>query len=337
MADNINDNNTIVARKRLAPWIGIGAQGAWTDYMDAMRAADLDFHVHSEDLYWDRPDGFSLDECKIGAGLTGYPCHPENVQMYANVRGDTNQVLGLVTPRYEIVQNAEAFKVMQQVTDAGGVITNAGMTEQGLCFMVARMHGKDVNGEEFEINIMATNSFNTAFPIALIITPVRIICQNMYRRLMSNKDNLLVMRHNSHIHERLISYNSAMGRLASYEDDFNAMAVALAAASMSVADYKRLVEMIFPYPKPGGKYEQTSIDKVDALRNMFHDEYYLASDNQRWVGTPYGLVNAYYDYLSHGDNRKNMAGSWEDKRLSRLVDGSAVNNQVIKEAIKIAK
>ena len=55
MTDGIANNNII--SKRLAPWIGIGASGQWIDWRDAMEAAQLDFSVRAEDLYWDRPYG----------------------------------------------------------------------------------------------------------------------------------------------------------------------------------------------------------------------------------------------------------------------------------------
>jgi len=335
MADQI-----IVQRTRNVPWVGIGAKGEWDDYKEALRAAGLDFNVYAQDVFWERPDGFTLDEIMASPdpnAFAGYPSIMERVPVVANVRGDTNQQLGVVTPRYRIVQNRDAFKIMEQVVRSGGVITNAGMTQQGLCFMVARMMTTSYNGEDYELNIMCTNSFNGAFPLALIITPVRIICQNMYKGLMASRENVVRFRHETNIGDRLDRAYDIVGYLNDFDHQLNAQLVQLAMAQMGKAEYDKLLGMVFPYPKPGGVREATSVAKVDALREMFTADYFGAPDNDPWTDTVFGFVNAYYDYLSHAGNTKNMRGSWDDKRLSKLVSGDMVDKHVIKEAIKIAK
>lgn len=329
----------VVATHRVAPWIGIGAKGEWDDYHEALHAGGLDFNVYPQDVYWDKPDGITLDEIMASpdpALVTGYPCYMEKVDLIANVRGDTNQLLGVVTPRYKIVPNEKAFKIMEQVIAAGGVITNAGMTEQGLCFMVARMKNIDVNGDNYEIDFMATNSFNGMFPLALIITPIRIICQNMYRKLMGQADNVIRMRHETNIDGKLDRQYDILGKFNEYGIGFNAKVMQLAAAPMDADDYTRLLHMLFPYPKPGGARELTTIGKIDALREQFTTDYYGASDNVKFHGSVFGFVNAYYDYLSHAGNTKRTRGSWEDKRLSRLVTGDAVDMHLLKEVEKLA-
>lgn len=332
----MNDTSSagiVQAPTRNAPWIGIGASGIWTDWRDALSASGLDFTVHSEDSYWDKPD-MPLDDAKSSQMFTS---QPEKVDMKVNVKGDDNRVLGLVTPRYRIVQNCDAFKMMEPVTQAGGIITNAGMTEQGLCFMVARMQTKNINGDEYALNIMATNSFNGSFPLALIITPVRIICQNMYRQLMGNKDNVVRFRHETNVMDRLNAAIDVGGKLLEYSNEFTAEILNFAMFDLMTKDYNRLVEKLFPYPKPGGARELTSISKVDALRSEFTDRYYKAPDNDRHRGTVFGFVNAYYDYLSHADPTKQMAGSWEDRRLSRLVSGESIKQSVLKEVRRMCK
>ena len=325
-----------VQPQRNVPWLGIGATGNWTDYNEALVAGGLDFNVYDEQLCWWKPSR-PLDEVVANPGWSGYTSQTEDVEMITTVRGDTNQVLGLVTPRYRIVQNRDAFKIMEQVVAVGGTITNAGMTQQGLCFMVANVMQRTVNGEDYCMYIMATNSFNGAFPIGLIVTPVRIICQNMYRQLMGNKDNVVRMRHETNVMDKLDRQYNVAGALVDYNDCFSAQVLKLAEAKMTVDQYTNLLHMLFPYPAPGGAREQTSIMKIDALREEFTDVYFDAPDNVKWKDCAFGFVNAYYDYLSHAGNTKNMRGSWEDRRLTKLVSGDAVKSNVIREAVKLCR
>lgn len=94
-----------------------------------------------------------------------------------------------------------------------------------------------------------------------------------------------------------------------------------------------LIEMLFPYPKPGGTRELMSRDRIDSMREEFYDTYYLASDNYDFRETGMGFLNAYYDYLSHRGQTKNMNNNWNDRRLSGLVSGSDIKTKVINKAM----
>lgn len=322
LATNYGQGPTIT---REAPWVGIGVRGHWTDYRDALNAAQLGFTVDQMPLFWHK--GVIQDPFVTGVS------HPvittEPTPMVANVRTDTQEALGYVTTQYGIIQNEDAFALLEPFTAAGGVITNAGMTEQGLCFMVLRMMDKEFLGDRYDFDVMCCNSFNTKFPLSLIMVPTRIICQNMYRKLMGNNDSILHLRHASHADNRLKAANAAVGAIGSYVSAFGLSVEKAADKYMDSTEYTRLVELLFPYPKPGNPREQMTKDKVDRMRAEFYDRYYMAPDNVKFHRTGMGFLNAYYDFLSHRDPGKNMPGSWEDRRLSSLVSGSSIKPKII--------
>lgn len=315
--------NQIVQSNRQAPWIGIGVSGEWRDYREALEASYLDFDVYNDKAHVWLPDI---------PGDPDAPVYAADVpDIMVNIREDDNKILGVVSNQYHIVQNNEAFSLLAPFTEAGGVITNAGMTEQGLCFMVLRMKRNVLLGDDWEYNVLCTNSFNSKYPLALIITPLRIICQNMYRKLMGNHDSMLNVRHfryaDSKIQAARMATSGIMAYMTLFEDSIENL------YNLEMYDPKHAVEMLFPYPKPGGKREWGSIKRVDAMRQEFMDRYYDAADNRRFQGSALGFVNAYYDYLSHRDPTKNMPGSWADRRFSNLVSGDAVNQNVLKEVM----
>ena len=303
---------------REAPWVGIGVKGHWTDYRDALNAAQLGFTVEQKEMFWWRPD-FRMPAV----------VHAEHTPMMANVRSDTQEALGYVTTQYGIIQNEDAFALLEPFTRVGGIITNAGMTEQGLCFMVLRMQQTKFLGDYYDFDVMCCNSFNTKFPLSLIMVPTRIICQNMYRKLMGNNDSILHLRHASHADNRLKAANAAVNAIDSYVTAFGLSVEKAADKYMDSTEYTKLVELLFPYPKPGNPREQMTKDKVDKMRVEFYDRYYMAPDNVKFHRTGMGFLNAYYDFLSHRDPGKNMPGSWEDQRLSSLVSGSSIKPKII--------
>lgn len=312
-------------RTRVAPWLGIGVSGEWDDYRDALHAAELDFEVEQKQLFY---------ETERGLGSTGVAMvYNEPAPMFANLRGTDGKLLGCVTPQYRVIQNEEAFKILEPFTAAGGIITHAGMTEQGLVFMVARMGAGTILGDGYEFDVMCCNSFNARFPLSLVMTPMRIICQNMYRKLMGNHDCLLRVRHMSKASDRLRAASRAVSGIGSYTSAFQLTLEQARSNAISAPQLNDMVEYLFPYPKPGGERETTSRERVDYMRAMFIEEYYNAPDNVKFHGTGMGFLNAYFDFLTHRDPGKLMPGSWDDRRLSQLVSGDVVKTKLIQEAI----
>lgn len=310
--------NAIVQGKRTAPWLGIGVQGQWDNSSDALRAADLDFKVRQERLYWMRDDN----------GIV----YNETAPMFANIREGDDRLLGCVTPQYQVIQNRDAFSMIDPFLSNGGLITNVGMTEDGLCFMVARIEtSRAIGSEPYEINLMLTNSFNTKYPCQIIMTPIRIYCQNMYRKLTN--DRVFLARHTATANERLcaIAQGNAIEKKVLA---FSNVIGKYQEKRMSLAQFETLVAMLFPYPKEGGPREATFRIKTDESRSLFKDRYFDAEDNRGWQNTAFGFINAYFDWLSHRENTRDTIGAWADRRLSGLVSGSDINASIIREALR---
>ena len=318
--------------KRQAPWIGIGKSGEWTDYREALADAGLDFTVRAERAKVELPCApMPASSPSFSMLTTVFEDVPNTI---VNIREQDNKILGVVSDNYSIAQNQDAFSLLKPFTDAGGIIKHAGMTEQGLVFMVLHIRKENMLGDDWDFDVMCTNSFNGGFPLALIMVPTRIICQNMYRKLMGNNDALLTLRHANHVNNRMLAAKSATGGVLGYIAAFDHTLQLAASKDYSHVGIEQiLLPMLFPYPKEGGKREVTFKAKVDAQRKEFMDRYYDAKDNQKFHGKAIGFINAYYDYLSHHDPSKNMPGSWTDRRLSGLINGNDVKSNVLRKVL----
>jgi len=321
MAINAIETSRIYARD--APWIGIGVQGVWDHWQDALRAAKLDFEVSPYPAKVE-----IVDYGKSGQFNSSYYDVVPGVQVNVD---NNNRILGCVSSQYGIIQNKNAFSLLQPLLDDGAVITNAGMTEQGLCFMIAQWETTDILGEEWKYNIMCTNSFNSQFPCALIMVPTRIICQNMYRKVLKQNDAMLHIRHMSLAPQRIEEAKLATSKCFTYMDSFNNTIKQLSEGNMSTGDIQYLIEIMFPFPPKHAERYESSKARVLIQREEFIDSYMLAPNISRWRDKPVGFLHAYYDYLSHRGQNKNMPGDWGHRRLSQLVSGDAVNTNVIKE------
>lgn len=320
-------SNNIVSANRTRPWLGIGVSGEWDNSADALAAAGLDFTVHKMETFWNNPCEPLGDDPNL---VSNAYVIEESLPMYANVRGTDNKVLGCVTPQYKIIQNSDAFALIDPFL-SNGKITHVGMTDGGLCFMVANVRTDAViGGEEYEIDIMVTNSFNGSFPCQIIMTPVRIYCQNMYRSLINDK--VFLAKHTSTANNRIMGIANGND----IDKKINMFSNIVESSQQKRIDAKKLeslIALLFPFPKPGPR-EAAYRERAEENRQMFIDKYYNAADNEDHKGTAFGFINAYYDYLSHRGCQKNMGGRWEDRRLTGLVSGVDVNKSAIKAAME---
>lgn len=304
----------ISSRTRQAPWIGVGITGQWDSVPDALKAADLDFEVVSEPAYTD-------DHVM----LTG---------ICANRIVGTGEILGVVSDsRYGIVQNVDAFSLLNPFLGMGGVIEHVGMTDEGMVFMVMRLSTFNSLGNEYELYVCAMNSFNAKFPLAVIVTPVRVICQNMFRKLVKSGDSVIQIKHGKFAKERVLSIAAATTWIDDYTTEFRS---ALGEANMTVRtgeDIDHFIEVMFPEVPNDDKHPNASKsnERILAMRDEFYSEYYCAPDNNDFSGTRLGLINAYYDWIGHHIPLRH-GPMFEASRLGKMINGSAINPKLLAQA-----
>lgn len=306
----------IVQGNRHTPWYGIGVAGEWGSSFEALTAAGLDFTVRQERLHWNLEDNGIVYE--------------QDAPMFGNVRDTDDRLLGCVTPQYKLIQNVDAFSLIDPFLGNNGVITHAGMTEDGLVFMVAEVGVEAIGGDEYVVNLMCTNSFNTRYPCQVIMTPVRIICQNMYRKIVN--DRIFMAKHTMAANNRLKQIAQG-GTVEKRVLAFSNVMQQASIRSMSLAQMRTLLAMLFPYPKEKGPREQAYIDRADRLRREFEDVYYDAPDNRAHHGTAVGFIHAYFDYLSHRNPVRNTQQAWNDRRLQGIVSGLDIDMGVLRQAL----
>lgn len=299
-------------RTREAPWIGIGQTGSWTDPHEAILADAWPLDVQMEPAF--TADGRLLPNT------------------YATQDQATGSVLGTVSGNYGVIQADKAAEMMEPFCAAGGVIKHVGHTQAGMYFMIAEMKETQWDGDDYIVNVCMMNSYNTCFPFTIFISPIRVICQNMFPKLTHTAPKVLNLRHTRLIDERISTIGDINSRLIEYMTDFGESLSMAKLHALSGTDVQDFADKMLPYPKDVGQVNYGGIcEQIDNLRQLWIDEYYGASDNLKYRGTGLGLINAYYDWISHADpRRKNM--HYEEQRLGNLFLGTAVDTKLLKSA-----
>ena len=144
---------------------------------DAIRIAGLDWDVIPKPIY---------DE--FGRELPGYK---------VNIRSSDNMALGIVTDRYKVVQNREAFAFTDELLGQGVRYETAGSLSSGKrVWMLARMENTWLAEEEISPFMVFTNSHDGTGAIRVAMTPVRVCCENTLNLALKTAD-----RHWSCVHK----------------------------------------------------------------------------------------------------------------------------------------
>ena len=146
---------------REKPWHGLGTMVAEApNSKDALRLAGLNWKVLQEPVYTE---------------------NEELIQGYkANVRDTDRKVLGVVTDRYKVIQNEEAFAFTDTLLGEGVRYETAGSLQEGRrVWMLARMPREFIiGGERISPYMVFSNTHDGSGAVKTALTPIRVVCNN---------------------------------------------------------------------------------------------------------------------------------------------------------------
>ena len=141
----------------------------------------LDWQVESRNIY-----------SGTGAMIPGYR---------ANVRSTDDAVLGVVSDRYRIVQNEEAFQFTDDLLGEGVTYETAGSLQGGKkVWMLARLPRKYlIAGDQVEPYLVIFNSHDGSSGVKVAMTPIRVVCQNTLNLALNTAKRSWTARHTENV------------------------------------------------------------------------------------------------------------------------------------------
>ena len=146
---------------REKPWHGLGTEVQEApSSADALVYAGLDWEVMQENVY-----------TESGILVPGYR---------VNLRSTDSAALGIVSDRYKVVQNTDAFRFTDNLLGEGVTYETAGSLQGGRrVWMLAKMPERYIiAGDEITPYLVVMNSHDGSSGIKVAMTPIRVVCQN---------------------------------------------------------------------------------------------------------------------------------------------------------------
>ena len=258
---------------------------------------------------------------------------------YATYRTDKNIPLGIVKEKYTEVQNIDAFNFFDNAIDRDKAIwQTAGLFGNGeRIFVSAKLPDSIyVNGKDPVDNYLVfTTSHDGSSGVKILLTPIRVICENTLNAAIRNAQNYVSFRHTASVHQNIDTAHEILGicqeKISFLSEQYEAMSK-VKMTDKEVNEY--FVNLILTENErqnildTGHTFEQLinknyyaiddsgiSMKKVNVLNSM--REYYEVGPGQtQYLGTGWGAYNAVTGYYSNVDKAEGI------KRFDKLVFGS---------------
>jgi phage/plasmid-like protein (TIGR03299 family) len=232
----------------------------------------------------------------------------------------TADPLGVVGTRYTPVQNAEAFSFLNTIADeSGAVFETAGAIDNGRkVFMTMKMPNDVLIGGKDAINmyLMAWNTHDGTSSFNVLVTPVRVVCQNTLSYAIKQAQHKFAIRHTSSAQGKIQAAREALTVTFKYQEEFQIEAEKLFAQSMSDKEFQKIVEKAFPLDKTDTQRAQTmAINAQSALLGLWKAPTQANIKNTAWA--------AYNAFVEYSDWARPVRGKDADvARAERVVNGS---------------
>ncbi|MFG6332682.1 MAG: DUF945 domain-containing protein [Lachnospiraceae bacterium] len=288
---------------REKPWHGLGTIVAEApDSREALILAGLDWKVIQKKIY--------TGDRKL---IRGYR---------ANVRDTDGQFLGVVSDRYRVVQNEDAFAFTDALLGEGVRYETAGSLQSGRrVWMLAKLPNEYIIlGEQVSPYLVFSNTHDGSGAIKVAMTPVRVVCSNTLNLALNTTKRCWSAKHTTNIGDRLEEARETLLFAESYMTALGAEFEELYKVGMSDRKVMESIKELLPMK------DDMTIQQKKNVRNLQEDlkrRYFDAPDLQDTGKNAWRFVNAVSDFATHNKPLRETA-NYRENLFMRTMDGNAL-------------
>lgn len=286
---------------REKPWHGLGVEVKEAPTSaDALQLAGLDWQVIQEPIYTDS-----------GKQIPGYK---------ANVRDTDHKVLGVVTDRYRIIQNQEAFAFTDELLGNGVRYETAGSLQEGRkVWLLARLPREYIiSGERISPYLVFSNTHDGSGAVRVAVTPVRVVCNNTLNLALNTAKRSWSMIHTGDIKGKIQEAKDTLFMAEEYMDSLGKEFERLRKQKITDQQVKEYIELLLPIENGATTAQAKNIVK---LREDLRKRYYDAPDLKDVGNNAYRFINAVSDFATHANPLRRTA-NYNENLFIKTVEGN---------------
>ena len=303
----IFENDYMFSGRGEVPWHGMGAV--------------LDGVLSSEDAIKEARLTWTVEQTPVYAANNWVEPIPGFV---ANVRSDTNDVLGIVSERYCVAQNKAVFDFADALINSNRIkctYETAGSLFNGRrVFMLVNMPKGRIVGDEYQPYLCLSNAHDGSAPLQIFLTGIRVVCNNTLQAALNTAKRKISIRHLSLMETCKEEAIMTLGAASKYFHELETFASELAGKKVNIG---KVLDRLFPVSSEMSKRQLKSNKEVKELIKNLHKK---KDDLQNIKNTAWGVFSAIADYRSN-TMPKRKTPTFAENKMARFIDGDKVMNQ----------
>lgn len=300
---------------RQTPWhnLGIRVQNAPSS-KDALVLAGLDWEVVQKEIH-----------TEDGRPISGYR---------ANVRSSDGKVLGVVSDRYSIIQNREAFAFTDGLLGSGVKYETAGSLMGGRrVWMLAKLPNEYIiRGDRISPYLVFSNSHDGSGSIKVALTPIRVVCNNTLCLALQTTQRSWSTKHTGDIGDRMKDAKETLFRAEEYMDSLGKEIESLNKIKLPRRKAEEQVRQLIPIPEDATPLQEKN---AQSQRDGIMLRYLYAPDLKNLPENGYRFYNAVSDYATHAKPLRETK-SYQENLFAKTVDGNPFTDKAHKLILQAA-
>lgn len=284
---------------RKTPWHGLGTKVMEApSSADALRLAGLDWKVVQESVY-----------TANGERVPGF---------YANIRDKDRRTLGVVSDRYKVVQNGEAFAFTDALLGEGVRYETVGSLQNGRkVWILARLpHSYIISGEQVDPYLVFSNTHDGTGSIRAAVTPVRVVCCNTLNLALDTAKRSWACVHTGDIRGKITDARETLSLAGAYMEALGKKFDELQKKRLTDHQVKDYIEVLLPLEEEDSKKARNVMRNREDLRSRYYD----APDLKGVGKNAYRFINAVSDFATHAKPIRRTA-NYQENLFARTIEG----------------
>jgi phage/plasmid-like protein (TIGR03299 family) len=286
---------------RVVPWHGIGAR--------------VDSALNSEEAL--EKSGLNWTVIQRPIMTSGYDPIPG---YKANIRDMDEKVLGVVTDRYKVVQNSEAFAFTDSLLGEGVRYETAGSLQEGRkVWLLAKLPDKYIiEGEQIEPYLVFSSSHDGSGAIKVAMTPVRVVCQNTLNIALSTAKRVWATVHVGDLAAKMNEAHNTLLLAEKYMGQLGAEFSRLSRIRLTDAKVMEYIEMLLPMDDNATDIHKKNITRI---REDLKIRYFDAPDLRHVGSNAYRFVCAVSDFATHAKPLRETV-NYRENVFAKTIEGN---------------
>lgn len=286
---------------RNTPWHGLGVNVQEAPKSeDALRIAGLHWKVIQEPI-----------RTQKGEEISGYR---------ANIRDTDRTILGVVTERYKVIQNQEAFAFTDGLLGEGVRYETAGSLQNGKkVWLLARMPQEYIiSGDRISPYLLFSNTHDGSGAVKVALTPIRVVCNNTLNLALRTARRSWSMIHTGNINEKMEEARDTLLLARTYMDELGKEAENLMKQKVTDKKVQEYMELLLPMEDEMSPQTKKNISR---LREELKYRYFNAPDLQNVGKNAYRFLNAVSDFATHAEPLRKTS-NYRENLFAKTVEGN---------------